>query len=82
MKKSSFTLEQLKFADELCFPADAERLFKKYSGDEWPIYSYDFKHKFNSSLMAMIFAYSRADYEKGMGEMFENIINDLLTVKN
>lgn len=76
--QAEFTLEELRYAEEVCFPEDAERLFQKYLGDVGTIYSYDFKHKYQGRLLQLIFNYSRADYDRGLGVAFDAILTELV----
>lgn len=82
-----FTLEQLKFADELAFPADMERLMKEhwpYESEEWKFYYVQWLRQHKCSLISFIFNYSRADLNVVVGngvtfrEYFERIIVSLI----
>jgi len=77
--RKSYTLEQLKLADDLAFPSNMKESFDKHEPDELGFsYYYDFIHRHERSLMKQVFTYSRADFDSGMGAMFEAIIDDLL----
>lgn len=75
----AWTLRQLKFAEEMSFPATVETILKEYFKDDplpmWAVYSLDIKRR---GFIANIFCYSRADYDNGMGEMFDFLIEKLI----
>jgi len=77
----NFTIEQLKLADELCFPADAARLFKKYFPDAWPSYLMDLKRPYEWNLPRWVFHWSRHDLEandRELGNAIDAMIQELI----
>ena len=77
----SFTLEELKYASEICFPDTFYKLLKKHLPEEDKdlalVYSADFKRiQGGGRLLTFIFKYSRADKE--MYNLFNKILTDLL----
>jgi hypothetical protein len=72
----SWTLDQLLLADELCFPADFEEIMKEIAPDTWVPEMTSFKSA--GGLLVWIRRYSRADMERGMGEVFDTLITRLL----
>jgi hypothetical protein len=80
----AYTLEQLLFANAIMFPADFERLMKKYSagtpleGAEF-LATYDFKNKYRSNLLTFIGTISRADDWEI--ELLDKMIADILKLE-
>lgn len=79
-EKPEFTIEQLKLADELCFPADFERLLRKHLPPEDGPASFwlsDFKR--SGSLVNWIFRHSRAEMRRtSVGKFIDSAVLDLL----
>ncbi len=77
-----FTIEELKLANELCFPADFERLLKKYlpaeDRDMAGYYRREFDLVLRCNLIHWIFQFSRADERKYWGAINEKIVSDLV----
>ena len=74
-----WTLEQLKLADELCFPEDARELFKKHLGDDWIAYHLDYKREYKGGLLKWIFHFSRNDLtNNNFGARIDKIIEELI----
>lgn len=76
----AWTLTQLKFANEICFPSDFERLWIKYSPEEyrtwWVVLLMDFKQA--KGFLAWISMYSRRDLDGWMGAVIDNMIAELV----
>lgn len=73
-----WTIEQLKLADELCFPKDFEDLVKEHFPDFWMSLQLDFMTKCNESFLAWVFLLTRDDYQKGFGKPIDAMIAALL----
>ena len=79
-----YSLSELKFANELCYPADFRKLLHKHSTntyweDWWQSLDVSFRATHKADLISFIFSHSRRDFEdSGLGEVFENIIDDLI----
>lgn len=72
----AWTLQQLWLADELCFPVDFEGMAQELIPDTWPIKVMDFKRA--GGLLAWMRKSSRADMDRGFGEIFDKMITQLL----
>jgi hypothetical protein len=77
-----YSLSEIKLAEELAFPADMKQLLQKHDPEFGFLFYSDFMHRHGRSLIAMIFAHSRHDFETtNIGKLFESIIDELLRVK-
>lgn len=80
--RSRFTLDQLQFAEEVCFPADFIELFDKHAKGTrcegmGHYYAMDNKHR-GRDLIQWIFAFSRASRKNEMGDIIEKMLIDLI----
>jgi len=77
-----FTIEELKLANELCFPSNFKELLKKHLPEsEQDMVSYYVGCFLNikSNLITWIFGFSRADDKRTFwGEVNQKIVLDLL----
>lgn len=73
-----WTIKQLKFADEVCFPEDFLNFMIEYLDDECAarLHLSDFKNK--GGLIPWIFMYSRADMNRCMGETIDALIGKMV----
>ena len=77
-----FTLNQLQYAQEVCFPADFIELFDKHAKgtklEGWGhYYAMDNKH-FKRDLIKWIFKFNRADRENVIGTIIEKMLVELI----
>jgi len=74
-----FSIAQLRLANELCYPADFVRLANKHlpeeivSGEIWK-----FLNAYNHNLLFWIFHFSRAELRRGMGDILDAMVLDIL----
>jgi len=78
-----FSIKQLKFANEVCFPDRFETLLRKHlppkEHDMIEHYLYKFNRVHEGNLFTWIFSFSRATDEKTYwGEVHDKIIADLV----
>ena len=71
-----WTLEQLWLADEICFAVDFEEMARVLLPDVWSLDVASFKRA--GGLLAWMKQYSRADMDRGMGAIFDEMITRLL----
>ena len=70
-----WTIKQLKFADEVCFPADFRKLWNKH-GDGNVLENINFKE--HGGLIGWIFSKSRANMDRFYNEPINNILKELI----
>ena len=78
----NFSLDQLQYAKEVCFPADFIELFDKYAKGTTlegmgHYFATDNKYR-KRDLIQWIFTYSRADRKKEIGQIIEKMLIDLI----
>ena len=74
-----FTIKNLKLANELAFPADIEKLFKKHFADLWRTHYISYINK--RDFLTWVFDWSRADLDRRDGELGNKIdamINEII----
>lgn len=77
-----FSLDQLQYAQEVCFAADFIELFEKHAkGTELVglghYYAMDNKHR-KRDLIQWIFSFSRADRDREIGTVIERMLAELI----
>jgi hypothetical protein len=75
---NKYSLSELKLADDLAFPENVKRLLSKHFDEDlsWYLFT-EYKSTHKSSIISLIFNYSRADFET-LEAGFEKVINELL----
>ena len=80
----TYTLDQLQYAQEVCFPADFIELFDKYAKGTYlegmgHYFATDNKYR-KRDLIQWIFSYSRAarNKDKVIGTIIENMLVELI----
>lgn len=79
---NKFTLDQLQYANEVCFQDDFVRLFNKYAINTeltglGGYYMRDMKHR-QRNLIDFIFTFSREDRHKEIGLIIEGMLVELI----
>jgi hypothetical protein len=72
----AWTLRQLKFAHEVCFPETFIRIWSQIESRNDALYHVHELKK--NGLLPWIFMYSRADYENGLGDMIDTLLTELI----
>lgn len=79
-----FTLCELKFAGEIIFPEDFERLWQAHAPLEhqhlWYLYGTDIKRNYNGNTVAWMMGWSRASMTPEIETAFGKIIREAITV--
>ena len=73
-----WTIKQLRFAHEMCFPKDFEDFMAEYIEDQALSFIYYAEFKKAGGLIPWIFSFSREELENGTGEMIDKLIGKLV----
>ena len=76
--QTTFSIAQLKLAEELCFPDDFRRLMEKYEPAFACSHTYAFTNLCEGRLTRWIFSFSREDYCEGMVGTINAVVRDLI----
>ena len=78
----AWTLNQLWYANEVCFPEDLERLWDKHAElddqGQGMYHSLRMLKDFDNNLIRWMQSYGRASLDDGLGKVFDAILTELI----